>query len=70
MCVYMCVYICVCICMIFNWFKNLSDKHKHKFIKFGIAEFYPPFSENFLNKSIKYDKYFTKVVICVINLAR
>ena len=25
---------------VINWFKNLSDKHKRKFIKFDIAEFY------------------------------
>ena len=32
-----------------NWFKNLSDKHKRKFIKFDIPEFYPSISENLLN---------------------
>ena len=37
---------------VINWFKNLSDKHKRKFIKFDIAEFYPSISENLLNKSI------------------
>ena len=37
---------------VINWFKNLSDKHKRKFIKFNIAEFYPSVSENLLNKSI------------------
>ena len=32
---------------VINWFKNLSDKHKRKFIKLDIAEFYPSISENF-----------------------
>ena len=32
---------------VINWFKNLSDKHKRKFIKFDIAEFYPSISEIF-----------------------
>ena len=26
---------------VINWFKNLSDKYKRKFIKFDIAAFYP-----------------------------
>ena len=37
---------------VINWFKNLSDRHKCKFIKIDIAEFYPSISENLLNKSI------------------
>ena len=58
---------------VINWFKNLSDKHKRKFIKFDIAEFYPSISENLLNKSIAYAKSFTKIednVINAIKLAR
>ena len=46
---------------VINCFKNLSDKHKRKFIKFDIAEFYPSISENLLNKSIAYAKSFTKI---------
>ena len=58
---------------VINWFKNLSDKHKRKFIKLDIAEFYPSISENLLNKSIEYAKSFTKIddnVINAIKLAR
>ena len=58
---------------VINWFKNLSDKHKRKFIKFDIAEFYPSISENLLNKSIAYAKSFTKIednAINAIKLAR
>ena len=47
--------------LVFNWFKNLSDKHKRKFIKFDIAVFYPSVSETSLNKSIEYAKSFTKI---------
>ena len=41
---------------VINWFKNLSDKRKRKFIKFDITELYPSISENLLNKSIAYAK--------------
>ena len=37
---------------VINWFKNLLHRHKCKFIKSDIAEFYPSISENLLNKSI------------------
>ena len=47
--------------LVFNWFKNLSDKDKRKFIKFDIAVFYPSVSETSLNKSIEYAKSFTKI---------
>ena len=58
---------------VINWFKNLSDKHKSKFIKFDIAELYPSISENLLNKFIEYAKPFTKIedkAINAIKLAR
>ena len=58
---------------VINWFKNLSDKHKRRYIKFDIAEFYPSISENLLNKSIAYAKSFTKIednAINAIKLAR
>ena len=58
---------------VINWFKNLSDKHKRKFIKFDIVEFYSSISGNLLNKSIAYAKSFTKIednAINAIKLAR
>ena len=58
---------------VINWFKNLSDKHKRKFIKFDIAELYPSISENLLNKSIVYANFFTNIednVFNAIKLAR
>ena len=36
-----------------NWFKHLSDKHRLKFIKFNIGEFYPSILENLLYKFIE-----------------
>ena len=57
-----------------NWFKNLFDKHKHKFIKSGIAEFYPLIlNKSILNKSIKYAKSFLRIednAISTTKLAR
>ena len=35
------------------WLKNASDKHKCKFVKIEIPEFYPSISENLINKSIE-----------------
>ena len=58
---------------VIDWFKNLADKQKRKFIKFDIAEFYPSISEDLLNKSLDYAKSFTTIgenVINTIKLAR
>ena len=58
---------------VIDWFKNLADKQKQKFIKFDIAEFYPSISEDLLKKSINYTKSFTTLeenVIWAIKLAR
>ena len=58
---------------VIDWFKNLADKQKRKFIKFDITEFYPSISEALLNKSIDYAKSFTTIgenVINAIKLAR
>ena len=53
--------------VVINQFKYLPNKHKLKLIKFDIAEFYPPISENLLNKSVKYAKLFTKIEGNAIN---
>ena len=58
---------------VIDWFKNLVDKQKRKFIKFDIAEFYPSILEDLLNKSINYAKLFTTIeenVISAIKHAR
>ena len=46
---------------VIDWFKNLAEKQKRKFIKFDIAEFYPSIPEDLLNKSIDYAKSFTTI---------
>ena len=38
--------------MVIEWFKNLAEKQKRKFIKFDMAEFYPSNSEDLLTKLI------------------
>ena len=45
--------------MVIDWFKNLAEKQKRKFIKFDMAELYPSISEDLLTKSINYTKLFT-----------
>ena len=52
---------------VINWFKNLADKDRHKFIKFDISEFYPSISGNLSNKSIEFTKSFTKIKGNTIN---
>ena len=58
---------------VIDWFKNLAEKQKRKFIKFVIAEFYPPILEDVLTKSINYAKSFIAVeenIISAIKPAR
>ena len=44
-----------------EWFKNIKNKKKCKFLKFDIAEFYPSISKKVLIKSIKFARKFTKI---------
>ena len=37
---------------VIDWFDNLKDKHKLKFIKFDIETFYPSITKDLLNKTI------------------
>ena len=46
---------------VIDWFKNLVNKQKRKFIKFEIAEFYPSASQDLLKKSINCAKSFTTI---------
>ena len=50
-----------------DWFKNLADKQKRKFIKFDIAEFYSSISQVLLKKLINYAKSFTTIEVNGIN---
>ena len=55
---------------VIDWFKNLVDKQKPKFIKFEIAEFYPSVSQDLLKKSINCAKSFTTIEENGINAAK
>ena len=46
---------------VINWFKNINDKPKHKFITFDIVNFYPSISESLLRDSIKFAKQHTTI---------
>ena len=57
---------------VINWFMDLGNKNKIKFIKFDI-EFYPSISEELLDKAINYAKRSTDIcgnVITAFKLAR
>ena len=41
--------------MIIDWFKNIADTQKRKFIKFDTAKFYPSISEDLLNRLIMWN---------------
>lgn len=45
---------------VLNWYKKLK-KHKYKFMKFDIVEFYPSISEKLLSKALAFAKESTKV---------
>ena len=45
--------------IVIDWFKNLPNKSKCRFIKFDIADFYPSITKDLLEKSIEYAKSFT-----------
>ena len=51
---------------VIDWFKNLGNTNKRKFIKFDIAEFYPSISEELLDKAIDYAKWYTDICDNVI----
>ena len=58
---------------VIDWFKNLADKQKRKFIKFDIAEIYPSISGDLLKKLFNYAKSFGTIKengISVIKIAR
>ena len=38
---------------VIEWFKNITNKQKHKFIVFDIKDFYPTISKDLLTKCLK-----------------
>lgn len=58
---------------VINWFINIENKQKCRFIKFDIAEFYPSISEKLLNKAIQFAQTVTDITpetVNIIKLAR
>lgn len=58
---------------VIEWFKNITNKGKCRFVKFDIAEFYPSISEELLKNSINFARTVTDVpysTVNIINLAR
>ena len=39
---------------VIEWFKNITNKQKHKFIVFDIKEFYPTITKDLLTKCLKF----------------
>jgi hypothetical protein len=46
---------------VIDWFKNLTDKKKLKFIQFDICEFYPSISENLLIEALNFAESFVDI---------
>ena len=44
-----------------EWFKNINDKQKCRFIKYDVDAFYPSISVELFKKSIKYARKFTEI---------
>lgn len=46
---------------VISWFRDIPDKHRCKFMKFDIVEFYPSISEDLLWKALKFAEQYTDV---------
>ena len=46
---------------VINWFKNIPNKSKCKFMVFDIKDFYPSITENLLKKSVEFAKQFVEI---------
>ena len=55
---------------VIEWFRNIQDKSKCKFIKFDIEEFYPSISENLLNNAISFAQTLTEITPTTINIIK
>ena len=58
---------------VIQWFKEIRNKNKSKFIKFDIVDFYPSISEQLLDRSIDFAKNFTLIqedVVAIIKHTR
>ena len=46
---------------VITWFKNITNKHKCKFLKFDIVDFYPSITEHLLTKSLTFAQKYTEI---------
>ena len=46
---------------VINWFKQIKNKRKHKFIQFDVVNFYPSISANLLETAIEWARQFTPI---------
>ena len=46
---------------VINWFKEIPDKQRHRFVKFDICDFYPSISEDLVDKAIAFARLHTDV---------
>ena len=53
---------------VIDWFSNIPDKHKHKFIIFDIENFYPSINENLLENAIAFAKIYCDITERDINI--
>ena len=59
--------------IVIDWFKNIPDNSRSRFIKFNICDFYPSISESLLDRSIAFARTYTTVSesdIAIIKHAR
>ena len=55
---------------VIEWFSNIQDKSKCRFIKFDIEEFYPSISERLLNNAISFAQTITEVTPPIVNIIK
>ena len=55
---------------VINWFKEIPEKPRSRFIKFDICDFYPSISESLLNKAITFAKLHTEITDAEIRIIK
>ena len=55
---------------VIKWFRAIENKKNCKFIKFDIAEFYPPISAKLLEKSINFARSIIEIEDKIINIIK
>ena len=55
---------------VINWFNQIPNKNKARFIKFDIVEFYPSISENLLDNAINYARTITTITKNTVDIIK